>query len=103
MIEAMHSFMASAKALAGGGMDEQGACSRRTCAGQVWGQGESYPPKSQGLVTGQGTENQVGPASDTLPGANDKGTVVRPDPLQDTIPHVAYVSTTMNEDIDLGS
>ncbi|KAJ1148222.1 hypothetical protein NDU88_001059 [Pleurodeles waltl] len=34
MMEAMHSFMASAKALAGRGMDKQGACSRRACAGQ---------------------------------------------------------------------
>ncbi|KAJ1109238.1 hypothetical protein NDU88_006601 [Pleurodeles waltl] len=80
MMEAMHNFMASAKTLAGGGMDEQGAGCGRACAGQVWGQGESYPPQSQGLVTGQGTRNQVGPASDTLPGTNDKGTVVRPDP-----------------------
>ncbi|KAJ1123130.1 hypothetical protein NDU88_001603 [Pleurodeles waltl] len=80
MMEAMHSFMASAKALAGGGMNEQGMCSRRACAGQVWDQGESYPPRSQGLATGHGSEIPVGPSSDTLACAYDKGTVVRPDP-----------------------
>ncbi|KAJ1195691.1 hypothetical protein NDU88_004959 [Pleurodeles waltl] len=80
MMEVMHSFMTSAKAQAGGGMDKQGACSRRACSGQVWGQGEIYPPKSQGLATGHGSEIQVGPSADTLAGASDKGTVVRPDP-----------------------
>ncbi|KAJ1119854.1 hypothetical protein NDU88_008039 [Pleurodeles waltl] len=80
MMEAMHNFMASAKALAGGGMNEQRAGSGSACAGQVWGQGESYPPKSQGLVTGQETKNLGGSASDTLAGTSDKGTVVRPDP-----------------------
>ncbi|KAJ1208592.1 hypothetical protein NDU88_003975 [Pleurodeles waltl] len=48
MMEAMHSFMASAKALAGLGTGEQGASSKQACAGQVWGQGANSPPKRQG-------------------------------------------------------
>ncbi|KAJ1140739.1 hypothetical protein NDU88_007077 [Pleurodeles waltl] len=80
MMEAMHSFMDSAKVLAGGSADEQGACSRRACAGQVWGKGESYPRKSQGVAPVHGAEVPEGPATDTLAGANDKRTVVRPYP-----------------------
>ncbi|KAJ1083240.1 hypothetical protein NDU88_003399 [Pleurodeles waltl] len=44
MMETMHSFMASAKTLAGLGSDEQGASSRRADAGQVWGRDTNSPP-----------------------------------------------------------
>ncbi|KAJ1162411.1 hypothetical protein NDU88_002879 [Pleurodeles waltl] len=80
MMKAMHSFMVSAKALAGLGTDDQGSSSRRACAGQVWGQGSNSPPKGQGEVPVQGAEGSVGPATDTLAGANEKRAVVRPDP-----------------------
>ncbi|KAJ1169725.1 hypothetical protein NDU88_001616 [Pleurodeles waltl] len=56
MMEAMHSFMASAKALAGLGSDDQGASSRRACAGQVWGQGSNSPPKGLGEDSVHGAE-----------------------------------------------
>ncbi|KAJ1097661.1 hypothetical protein NDU88_002778 [Pleurodeles waltl] len=66
MMEAMNSFMVSAKVLAGLGMDDQGSSSRRACAGQVWGQGSNSPPKGQGEVPVHGVEGSVGPATDTL-------------------------------------
>ncbi|KAJ1140315.1 hypothetical protein NDU88_006672 [Pleurodeles waltl] len=80
MMEAMHSFMASAKALAGLGMDEQGASNRRECAGQVWGQDTNSLPKVQGEASAPGAEVSDRVASDTLAGGSDKRTVVRPDP-----------------------
>ncbi|KAJ1156577.1 hypothetical protein NDU88_009295 [Pleurodeles waltl] len=80
MMEAMHSFMASAKALAGLGTDDQGSSSRRACAGQVWGQGSNSPPKGQGEVPVHGAEGSVGPATVTLAGVNEKRAVVMPDP-----------------------
>ncbi|KAJ1137538.1 hypothetical protein NDU88_003936 [Pleurodeles waltl] len=53
MMEAMHSFMASAKALASLGTDNKGSSSIQACAGQVWGQGSTSPPMGQGEVQGQ--------------------------------------------------
>ncbi|KAJ1081780.1 hypothetical protein NDU88_001955 [Pleurodeles waltl] len=80
MMEVMHSFMASAKALAGLGTDDQGSSSRRACAGQGWGQGSNSPLKGQGEVQVQGAEGSVGPATDALAGVSEKRVVVRPDP-----------------------
>ncbi|KAJ1088860.1 hypothetical protein NDU88_002014 [Pleurodeles waltl] len=79
MMEAMHSFMVSAKALAGLGSDDQGSSSRRACAGQVWGQGSNSPQKGQGEESVHGAEVSVRPASDTIAGANEGKVVVRPD------------------------
>ncbi|KAJ1164530.1 hypothetical protein NDU88_004967 [Pleurodeles waltl] len=80
MMEAMHSFMASAKALAGLGSDDQGAISRRAWAGQVWGQGSNSPPKGLGKDSVHGAEASVRPTSDTIAGANNRKAMVRPDP-----------------------
>ncbi|KAJ1114886.1 hypothetical protein NDU88_003116 [Pleurodeles waltl] len=80
MMEAMHSFMASAKALASQGTDDKGSSSTRACAGQVWGQGSNSPPKGHGEVQVQGVEGSVGPATDALAGASGQRAVVRLDP-----------------------
>ncbi|KAJ1113398.1 hypothetical protein NDU88_001644 [Pleurodeles waltl] len=80
MMEVMHSFMASAKALAGLGMDEQGASSRRACAWQVWGQDTDSLLKVQGEASAPGSEVLDKVATDTLAGGNNRKTVVRPDP-----------------------
>ncbi|KAJ1155869.1 hypothetical protein NDU88_008594 [Pleurodeles waltl] len=56
MMEAMHSFMASAKALAGLGMDEQGASSRRAGMGQVWGRDTNLPLTVQDEASALGAE-----------------------------------------------
>ncbi|KAJ1126542.1 hypothetical protein NDU88_004949 [Pleurodeles waltl] len=55
MMEAMHSFMASARVLVGLGMDGQGASSKQAGASKVWGQGSSQPPKAQGKSFSLGT------------------------------------------------
>ncbi|KAJ1202081.1 hypothetical protein NDU88_005884 [Pleurodeles waltl] len=80
MMEAIHSFMASAKALAGLGMDEQGASSRRAGAGQVWGRDTNSAPTVQGEASALGAEVSDRVAPDTPAGGSDKATVVRPDP-----------------------
>ncbi|KAJ1177041.1 hypothetical protein NDU88_002305 [Pleurodeles waltl] len=55
MMEAMHSFMASAKALAVVGMDEQGASSRREGAGRV-----EIVPGIEGTVRSSGENMEEG-------------------------------------------
>ncbi|KAJ1172066.1 hypothetical protein NDU88_003918 [Pleurodeles waltl] len=80
MMEAMHSFMASAKTLAGLGMDEQGASGRRAGAGQVWGRDSNSPPTVQGEASALGAEVAARVAPETPAGGSDKATVVRPDP-----------------------
>ncbi|KAJ1178184.1 hypothetical protein NDU88_003431 [Pleurodeles waltl] len=80
MMEAMHSFMASAKALAGLGMDEQGASSRRAGAGRVWGQDTNSPPKVQSEASTPGAEVSDRVTLDTIAGGSNKMTVIRPDP-----------------------
>ncbi|KAJ1099254.1 hypothetical protein NDU88_004357 [Pleurodeles waltl] len=80
MMEAMHSFMASAKALAGLGMDEQGAISRRAGAEHVWGRDTNSPPAVQGEASAPGAEVSDRVAPDTPAGGSDKATVVRPEP-----------------------
>ncbi|KAJ1178687.1 hypothetical protein NDU88_003929 [Pleurodeles waltl] len=79
MMDAMHSFMASAKALVGLGMDKQGASNRRACAGQVWGQDTNSLPKVQDEASSPGTEVSDRVAIDTVAGGSDKRTLVRPD------------------------
>ncbi|KAJ1213886.1 hypothetical protein NDU88_001516 [Pleurodeles waltl] len=76
MMEAMHSFMASAKALAGLDMDEQGASSRRAGAGRD----TNSPPTMQGEASALGAEVADRVAPDTPAGGSEKATVVRPDP-----------------------
>ncbi|KAJ1160126.1 hypothetical protein NDU88_000628 [Pleurodeles waltl] len=80
MMEAMHSFMASAKVLAGLGSDDQGSSSRRAGAGQLWGQGSNFPPKGQGEDSVNGAEASARPAADTIAGANEGKVAVRPNP-----------------------
>ncbi|KAJ1136482.1 hypothetical protein NDU88_002898 [Pleurodeles waltl] len=80
MMEAMHSFMASAKAIAGLGADEQGASNRRTGAGQVWGQDTNLPPTAQGEASALGAGVADGVLLNTTAGGSDRANSVRPDP-----------------------
>ncbi|KAJ1178091.1 hypothetical protein NDU88_003339 [Pleurodeles waltl] len=50
MMEAMHSFMASAKVLVGLGIEGQGASSKQAGTRRVWGQGRSQPMEGQGRL-----------------------------------------------------
>ncbi|KAJ1104896.1 hypothetical protein NDU88_002304 [Pleurodeles waltl] len=80
MMEAMHSFMASAKALAGLGTDKQGTSSRRAGAGQVWGRDTNLPLMVQDEASALGAEVADRVPPDTPAGGSDKATSVRPDP-----------------------
>ncbi|KAJ1149709.1 hypothetical protein NDU88_002514 [Pleurodeles waltl] len=80
MMEAMHRFMASAKALAGLGTDEQGASSRQAGVGQVWGRDTNLPLTVLDEASALGAEVADRVPSDTPAGGNDKATSVRPDP-----------------------
>ncbi|KAJ1214053.1 hypothetical protein NDU88_001681 [Pleurodeles waltl] len=81
MMEAMHSFMASAKALAGLGLDKQGTSSRRAGVGQVWGRDTNSPPTVLGEASARGAEvSGTLVAPDAQAGGSDKATIVRPDP-----------------------
>ncbi|KAJ1147023.1 hypothetical protein NDU88_013274 [Pleurodeles waltl] len=80
MMEAMHSFMASAKAIAGLGADEQSASSRRAGAGQVWGQDTNGTPTAQGDASALGAGVADGVSLHTAAGGSDRANSVRPDP-----------------------
>ncbi|KAJ1165686.1 hypothetical protein NDU88_006103 [Pleurodeles waltl] len=78
-MEAMHSFMASAKVLVGLGMDEQGSSNKRPCAKQVWGPDTNSFPKVQGKTSLLGTEGSDRAVTDTVTGGSEKGALVGPD------------------------
>ncbi|KAJ1173606.1 hypothetical protein NDU88_005435 [Pleurodeles waltl] len=80
MMEAMQSFMASAKAIAGLGADEQSASSRRAGAGQVWGQDTNGTPTAQGDASVLGAGVADGVSLHTAAGGSDRANSVRPDP-----------------------
>ncbi|KAJ1163104.1 hypothetical protein NDU88_003567 [Pleurodeles waltl] len=105
MMEAMHSFMASAKALAGLGMDEQGASSRRAGAGRVWGQDTNSPPRVQGEASTPGAEVADRVTLDTIAGGGDKMTVIRPDPhlaVREVVPGMEGTFRSSGENMEEG-